>query len=152
MKPVLILNGPNLNALGLREPQVYGTATLEHLEEEVRTEATALGIPVEFFQTNSEGSLIDRLHLARGRSGGALLNPGGLAHTSVSLRDAVAAMDFPVIEIHLSNTMARESFRRRDLVAPVCRGVILGMGALGYRLGLRALAALAQPDGGRFGH
>jgi 3-dehydroquinate dehydratase II len=142
MKPVLILNGPNLNLLGLREPEVYGHATLADLEAEVREEAESLGVPVEFFQSNHEGELIDRLHQARGAVSGALLNPGGLSHTSVSLRDAVAGVDFPVIAVHLSNIMGREPFRRRDLIAPVCRGLIMGFGVTGYRIGLRALLAV----------
>lgn len=142
MKPVLILNGPNLNLLGLREPQVYGVQTLADLEQELRADAGLLGVELEFFQSNHEGALIDRLHAARGRTRGAILNPGGFTHTSVALRDAVAAMDFPTIEVHLSNTFAREPFRRRDRIAPVCRGVIVGLGVAGYRAGLRALLDL----------
>jgi 3-dehydroquinate dehydratase-2 len=141
MKPVLVLNGPNLNLLGLREPEIYGITTLAELEAEVRKEAESLGISVEFFQSNHEGALIDRLHEARGQVHGALLNPGGLTHTSVSLRDAVAAVGFPVI-VHLTNTLARESFRHMDLIAPVCSGLIMGLGVSGYRIGLRALSSL----------
>lgn len=144
MKPVLVLNGPNLNLLGHREPEVYGRATLSDLEAEVREEAKSLGVPVEFFQSNHEGALIDRLHEARGNVTGALLNPGGLTHTSVSLRDAVSGVDFPVIAVHLSNIMGREPFRRRDLIAPVCRGLIMGLGVTGYRVGLRALVAVSE--------
>ncbi len=142
MKPVLVLNGPNLNLLGLREPQVYGTQTLAEIERDLRAEGAALGVELVFFQSNHEGALIDRLHEARGKTRGALLNPGGLSHTSVSLRDAVAAMDFPTIEVHISNTFAREGFRRLDRIAPVCHGVIAGLGAFGYRAGLRALLDL----------
>lgn len=144
MKPVLILNGPNLNLLGLREPQIYGSQTLAGLEAELRIEAAALGVELEFFQSNHEGALIDRLHEARGRARGAILNPGGLTHTSVSLRDAVAAMDFPTIEVHLSNTFAREPFRRQDRIAPACRGLIVGLGTAGYRAALRALAEMTS--------
>ncbi len=143
MKPVLVINGPNLNLLGLREPEIYGTTTLAELEGAVGDEARALGVAVEFFQSNHEGALIDRLHEARGLVQGVLLNPGGLSHSSVSLRDAVAAADYPIVEVHLSNTMAREPFRRRDMIAPVCRGVVMGFGVTGYRLGLRAVVALA---------
>lgn len=139
MKPVLILNGPNLNLLGLREPEIYGSTTLAMLEAEVRQEADSLGVSVEFFQSNHEGALIDRLHQARGNVRGALLNPGGLTHTSVALRDAVAAVDYPVVAIHLTNILAREPFRRRDLITPVCRGLVMGLGMAGYRIGLRAL-------------
>jgi 3-dehydroquinate dehydratase-2 len=146
MKPILVLNGPNLNLLGLREPEVYGRLTLSQLEEEIRAEAGDLGVAVEFFQSNQEGSLLDRLHEGRGRLRGALLNPGGLTHTSVALRDAVAAVDYPVIEVHMTNILAREPFRHTDLIAPVCRGVVMGLGAVGYRVGLRALVALAAGE------
>jgi 3-dehydroquinate dehydratase-2 len=142
MKPVLVLNGPNLNLLGFREPEVYGTTTLARLEELMRAEAQGLGVPLEFFQSNHEGALIDRLHQARNGVRGVLLNPAGFTHTSVALRDAVAAMDAPVIEVHLSNILAREPFRRRDLVAPVCRGVVMGLGPAGYVAALRALVSL----------
>lgn len=143
MKPILILNGPNLDLLGVREPAVYGSMTLAQLEEMIRVEASALGVAVEFFQSNHEGALIDHLHEARGRVRGVLLNPAGWSHTSVALRDAVAAMDAPVVEVHLTNIMAREPFRRRDLIAPVCRGVVMGLGPAGYPAALRALIALA---------
>jgi 3-dehydroquinate dehydratase II len=143
MKPFLVLNGPNMNLLGLREPELYGSATLADLEGEIREEAKTLGVSVEFFQSNHEGALIDRLHQARGNVSGVLLNPGGLTHTSVSLRDAVSAVDFPVISVHMTNVLAREPFRRKDLIAPVCRGLIAGLGVTGYRIGLRALSALA---------
>jgi 3-dehydroquinate dehydratase II len=142
MKAVLVLNGPNLNLLGLREPEIYGAMTLSELEGALRKEADRLGVAIDFFQSNHEGDLLDRLHEGRGRFCGALLNPGGLTHTSVSLRDAVAAVDYPVIEVHLSNILAREPFRHTDLIAPACRGVIMGLGGVGYQVGLRALVAL----------
>jgi 3-dehydroquinate dehydratase-2 len=135
---LLVLNGPNLNLLGLREPEVYGTVTLGELEEEIRRAAEARGVEVQFFQSNQEGVLIDRLHQARGWADVVLLNAGGLTHTSVSLRDAVVGVGMPVIEIHLSNIYGREMFRRRSLIAPVTVGQISGFGPLSYLLGLEA--------------
>jgi 3-dehydroquinate dehydratase-2 len=147
MKSYLILNGPNLNLIGQREPEIYGTTTLAQLEEGLLREAEALGVRLEFFQSNHEGALIDRLHQARGTVRGAVLNPGGLTHTSVSLRDAVAAVDYPVIEVHLSNPLAREPFRHQDLIAPVCRGVVMGLGAAGYSAALKSLVLLTAEVG-----
>ncbi len=136
---VLVLHGPNLNLLGEREPALYGDETLESLDRRIASEATRLGFDAESFQSNHEGALIDRLQEARKGTAGVLINPGGLTHTSVALRDAVAAMPVPVIEVHLSNVLAREDFRRVDLIAPVCRGVVMGFGGDSY---LAALAAL----------
>ena len=142
MKPILVVHGPNLNLLGEREPHLYGTQTLAQLDDLLRAEAAAAGMALETFQSNHEGEILDRLHRARLDAAGVVLNPGGLTHTSVSLRDAVAALAVPVIEVHLSNVHAREEFRRIDLIAPVCRGVIVGLGPLGYRLAVHALATL----------
>ena len=144
---VLVLNGPNLNLLGLREPEVYGTMTLSELEEEFRRAAEARGVEVQFFQSNHEGLLIDRLHQARGWADVVLLNAGGLTHTSVSLRDAVVGVDIPVIEIHLSNIFGREKFRRRSLIAPVTVGQISGFGTTSYLLGLEAAIHVVKQHG-----
>jgi 3-dehydroquinate dehydratase-2 len=144
---VLVLNGPNLNLLGLREPEVYGTMTLSELEEEIRRAAEPRGVEVQFFQSNHEGLLIDRLHQARGWADVILLNAGGLTHTSVSLRDAVGGIDIPVIEIHLSHILGRETFRRRSLIAPVTVGQISGFGAMSYLLGLEAAIHVVKQFG-----
>ncbi len=139
---LLILNGPNLNLLGAREPETYGRATLADLEAGLR--AAFPGVTLDFFQSNHEGALIDRLHQAH-RDGldGVVFNPGGYTHTSVALRDAVAAIAVPVVEVHLSNVHAREAFRRRSMLAPVCVGQIGGLGAAGYHLAVRYFVAHA---------
>jgi 3-dehydroquinate dehydratase II len=148
MKRVLVLNGPNLNLLGEREPEIYGFQTLAELEAELERDAASLGLQLDRAQSNHEGELIDRLQQARGRVDGVVLNPGGLSHTSVCLRDAVSLMPVPVILVHLSNLHAREPFRRRDLIAPCCAGVIQGLGGLGYRAALWALQAMLNDPGG----
>jgi len=147
MKRILIIHGPNLDRLGIREPEVYGTETLAELNEALRKAGLAWNLETEFFQSNHEGELVERLHGAK-ESGvdGILLNPGGLAHTSVVLRDAIAGALLPVVEVHLSNTHARESFRRIHLTASACRGVIAGLGRVSYLAGLYALGEiLADP-------
>lgn len=133
---LLILHGPNLNLLGCREPEVYGSDSLADLEAGLRDAFP--GVAFEFAQHNGEGALIDALHDADARElDGVVLNPGGYAHTSVALRDAVASISVPVVEVHLSNVHAREDFRQRLLVAPVCAGIIAGFGAAGYRLAVQ---------------
>ena len=140
---VYVLNGPNLNLLGTREPEVYGSDTLDDIAGRLEDQAQALGIEIDMRQSNHEGHLIDWLHEAQARAARAvILNPGGYTHTSVALHDAVKAITTPVIEVHLSNPHARESFRRRSYVSAVACGTIGGFGAEGYRLALDAAARL----------
>src|SRR5262245_17248020 len=136
---ILVVHGPNLNLLGSREPEVYGTTTLEEIHAELAAQAKERGAEIEFFQSNHEGALIDRIQEAISWADGILINPGGLTHTSVALRDALAATRLPIVEIHLSNVAAREEFRRHSLVSPIAIGVVSGFGAQSYRLGLEAL-------------
>lgn len=139
MANLLIIHGPNLNLLGTREPEVYGTTTLEDIDQVLSAVAKEVGGTIESFQSNHEGALIDRIHDARGWADGIVINPGGLTHTSVALRDALASVDLPVVEVHLSNVFAREEFRHHSYVSGVAVGVISGFGADSYRLGLEAL-------------
>lgn len=136
---VLVVHGPNLNLLGAREPERYGLVTLAEIDAMLRAHAARLGVGLETFQSNHEGALIDRIHAARGTADGIVINPGGLTHTSVCLRDALLGAALPSVECHLSNTDARERFRRRSLIADICVGRISGFGATSYRLALDAL-------------
>lgn len=139
---ILVLNGPNLNLLGKREKGVYGSLTLEEIVRRVEELAVELGVEVSFFQSNSEGDLVDAIQKAAGGYSALILNPAAYTHTSVALRDALAAVELPAVEVHLSNIYAREEFRHTSLTAPLCRGVITGLGADGYLLALRAVASL----------
>ncbi len=144
---ILVIHGPNLNLLGMREPAVYGTTTLRQIDDDLEAEANRLGVALECFQSNHEGAIVDRIQQSHGRVAGLIINAGGLTHTSVSLRDAISAIKIPTIEVHLSNLYAREEFRHRSMLAPVCLGQIAGLGAIGYRLALEAMARLVLKQG-----
>jgi 3-dehydroquinate dehydratase type II len=141
-KRVLLLNGPNLNLLGTREPDKYGTTTLAEIERTLAELAKKKGVEFEAFQSNHEGALIDRIHAARGSVGAIIFNPGAFTHTSVALADAVAAVEIPTIEVHLSNIHKREEFRHKSYIAPVAAGQISGFGADGYALALQVACKL----------
>ena len=141
---IFILHGPNLNLLGQREPEIYGYDTLEDINRRLEEAAARLGITLRCEQSNHEGALIDALHAARAWADGVVFNPGAYTHTSVALRDAVAAIGLPVVEVHLSNVQAREDFRRRSWIAPVCLGTVSGFGWRSYLLGLEGLLAYLQ--------
>lgn len=140
MPSVLILNGPNLNLLGTRQPEVYGTTTLADVEALCSDTGKRLGLDVACAQSNHEGAMIDHIHAAKGTHGGIVLNAGAYTHTSIALRDAIASVELPVVEVHLSNIHAREAFRHLSHIAPVAVGQIAGFGAQGYVFALEALA------------
>jgi 3-dehydroquinate dehydratase II len=138
---ILVIHGPNLNLLGSREPEIYGSLTLAAIDERIAREAELLGVHVTTVQHNSEGRIIQEFHEARGKYAAVALNPGAYSHYSYAIRDAIAAVGIPTVEVHLSNVHAREEFRARSVIAPVCRGTISGFGWISYVLALRALAA-----------
>ncbi len=140
MPRILIVNGPNLNLLGKREPEVYGTETLDELNGKLADMAKELGVEVSFFQSNSESEIIDYLHKEGFDADGLIINPGALTHYSYALRDAIAAVDIEAVEVHMSNIYAREEFRRKSVMAPVCTGHLVGFGFYGYAMALSYFA------------
>ncbi len=145
LKPVLVLNGPNLNMLGKRQPHIYGRETLADVEKACRAEAQRLGLAVEFSQSNHEGVLVDLIQAAREKNSAIVINAGAYTHTSVALLDALNAAELPAVEVHISNIYRRESFRHRSYISPAAVGVIAGLGIHGYLLALQALARLLKP-------
>jgi 3-dehydroquinate dehydratase-2 len=144
---ILVLNGPNLNLLGTRQPEIYGAATLDDVESLCAETAEQLGLAIDFRQTNLEGELITWVQQARGRAAGIVINPAGYSHTSIALMDALKAVDLPVVEVHISNIHRREEFRHLSYVSKAATGVIAGLGIHGYALALSALAELLAEEG-----
>ena len=142
MKKVLVINGPNLNLLGIREKSIYGGETLEDIMSKVSLEANRLNMEVDFMQSNHEGEIIDKVHAARGVYNVLIINPGAYTHYSIAIRDAIKAVDIPTIEVHLSNIHAREEFRSKSVIAPVCAGQISGLGGNSYIVALSAATLL----------
>ncbi len=146
-KPIYVLNGPNLNMLGLREPAVYGRESLADIEKRTSERAKAVGLTIDFRQSNTEGELVDWIQEARDKAQGIILNAGAYSHTSIAILDALQAAELPVIEVHLSNLFRREPFRQHSYVTSAAKGLICGLGAKGYELALEAMAELLAPQG-----
>ncbi|MCF8569328.1 type II 3-dehydroquinate dehydratase [Gordonia sp. HY002] len=140
--PILLLNGPNLNTLGTRQPDVYGVETLDDVVRLAERAAADAGLGLRAFQTNHEGEMIDAIHAARGEVSGIVINPGGWTHTSVALADALVIPEVPIIEVHISNVHAREPFRHHSYISPIAAGVVAGCGIAGYEFAVRRLATL----------
>ena len=147
---VLVLNGPNLNLLGMREPGIYGSGTLADLERELRDLAGDLGVEIDFFQSNHEGAIVDRIHQARGDGVAfVIINPGAFTHTSVAIRDAFSGVSVPFVEVHISNVHKREAFRHHSYLSDIAEGVIVGLGMQGYGLALRYVQARLARESSR---
>jgi 3-dehydroquinate dehydratase-2 len=142
IKKLLVINGPNLNMLGIREKGVYGTSTLSEIASALNREAQAMGVDLDFIQSNHEGDIIDRIHDAREKYDAILINPGAYTHYSYAIRDAIKAVELPTVEVHLSNIHAREEFRSKSVIAPVCIGQISGFGANSYIVALKAISLI----------
>jgi 3-dehydroquinate dehydratase-2 len=142
MPTILLLSGPNLNLLGEREPEVYGTTTLADLVDDARGAASAHGFDLEHLQSNHEGVLLDAIHAARGRCAAIVINPGAFTHYAYALTDALSAYEGPIVELHLSNTARREAWRHRSVVTPVATGLVMGLGRIGYTVAIDAAARL----------
>lgn len=144
---ILVINGPNLDLLGTREPSVYGAVTLEEINRAIARHCESAGLAVDFFQSNHEGEIVEAIHAARGKYAGVVINPAAYTHTSVAIRDAIAAVGIPFVEVHLSNIHGREEFRRHSFTAPVCVGQISGFGADSYILGIEGLRRVLEKAG-----
>ena len=144
MKKFLVINGPNINMLSIREPEIYSHDSMEQINLRLANEAKKLGVEIDFYQSNIEGELVTRLQQSLGTTDGIIINPAAYTHTSVAIRDAIACLNIPVIEVHLSNIYKREEFRHNSLTAPVCLGQICGLGADGYLLALHKLCGLPE--------
>ena len=149
MDKILVIHGPNLNLLGKRQPEVYGTADLEAINKQLRRLASERGFKIDILQSNHEGEIVDRIGQASFQYDGLLINPAAYTHTSVAIRDAIEAAALPTVEVHLSNIYAREAFRRHSLIAPVCQGQVSGFGPASYRFGLEALLTVISSSGSR---
>jgi 3-dehydroquinate dehydratase II len=145
---VQVIHGPNLNLLGLREPELYGRATLADIDAALQRQAEKMGVELQSFQSNGEGAIVDAIQAARGRVDGLIINPAAYTHTSVAIRDALLTLSVPIIEVHISNIHRREEFRRRSLISDVVTGQIVGLGARGYYLALQGLVQMLAENGG----
>lgn len=138
----MVIQGPNLNMLGIRDPRIYGAAKLENIHQNIKQHAEQMGLEVDFFQSNFEGEIVDKIQECLGQYDGIIINPAAYSHTSVAIRDAISAVNLPTIEVHISNIHAREDFRHKSLTAAVCAGVIAGFGPMGYHLALQGLVQI----------